>query len=174
VFEVHAILGFLGGVPSLAIILNGFTSDVRLTSPASSIRNDSPKLSSPMTSVAINNHHLKTSATPRFPISSAILSTATCTLDEMMGSIRLNDESEIGDASKRRREEWKFGSVVVNIVSKPLATSFRYQSDFRKRLFVLWISLTALMSQISIRLGPVRTIGPGRHKLWSALYVIKA
>lgn len=83
----------------------------------------------------------------------------------MIGSIRLNDESEIGDASKRRREEWKLGSVVVNIVSKPLATSFRYHSDFKKRLFVLWISLTALMSQISIRLGPVRTIGPGRNKL---------
>lgn len=159
-FEVHAILGFLLGV-SISHNSSGFASNERLTSPASSIRNDSPKLSSPMTSVAINSHHLKTSATPRFPISSVILSTAICTLDEMRGSIRVSDESEIGEANKRRREEWRFGSVVVNTFSMLLGTSFRYQSDFRKRLFVLWITLTALMSQISIRLGPVRTIGPG-------------
>ena len=114
-----------------------------------------------MTSVAMKSHHLKTSAAPRFCISSAILLIAMCTRDEMIGSIRVSDESEMGDASKRRREAWKCGFVVLNMVSALFTTSLRYQSDFRKRLFVLWISFTALISQMSTRLGLVRTIGPG-------------
>jgi hypothetical protein len=42
----------------------------QLTLPASSILNESPKVNSPMISVAMNNHHLKISAAPRLIISS--------------------------------------------------------------------------------------------------------
>lgn len=43
-----------------------------ITSPRSNMRKDSPKVSSPMTSVAMNSHHLKMSATPRAFISWSI------------------------------------------------------------------------------------------------------
>lgn len=57
------------------------------TIPVSNIRKESPKLASPITSVAMNVNHLNTSVNPCLATSSRILPTVRCTLALMKGSI---------------------------------------------------------------------------------------
>jgi hypothetical protein len=95
------------------------------TFPDSSIPNDCPKLSSPMMSVVMNSHHLNTSATPRDSISWQILVTVKLIFSAIKGSRRVREESDIGDARRRRRKEWNLVSVVENTLWAAFETSLR-------------------------------------------------
>lgn len=131
-----------------------------LTLPCSSIRKESPKLSSPITSVAKNVHHLRTSAVPWICTSSLILATVSLTLLCIDGSTFLKKPEVKVFAKSFRRSEWTLGSVAENIPGSDSPVSLVYQSDFRHPPWILCISLKAVGSDMDTSKGATRTMQP--------------
>ena len=131
-----------------------------LTLPCSSMRKESPKLSSPTMSVARNVHHLWMSALPCDCTSPWILATASSILLRIEGSTFLRKPYVKVCAKSFRRSEWTFGSVTENKPGSDSPVSFMYQLDFRHPPWILCISLKDAGSEMETSNGAIRTIRP--------------
>lgn len=129
------------------------------TSSCFNISNDTPKLSSPMTSVAMKVNHFKISALLA-KASRFILEMAISTFALIWGSNRERDELEKFCANKRRRIACCFWSINENIPGWALSLKVVYQSLFLKLDPTQWICLTLDKSAMAISLGEIRTYGP--------------
>jgi hypothetical protein len=121
--------------------------------------NETPKLSSPMTSVAMNVNHFRMSALLA-KASRFILEMAVSTFALICGSNRKRDELEKFCANKRRRFACSFWSIKENIPGWELSLNVVYQSLFLKLDPTRWIWFTLDKSAIAISLGEMRTYGP--------------
>lgn len=162
------------------------------------MRNDSPKVNSPIVSVAIythvsrhprclvmrererekagrtNCHHLNTSAAPRAAISSAMRWMVRPTRCSTIGCMALSDVSEKAPDKSRRWRRWNSTSTVLNTLSWPGAAKLPYSlGSLMYVALTVWISLTAPISVMSTSPGPTRTMGPGHHNQFMFIYIAK-
>lgn len=66
----------------------------------------------------------------------------------------------MGEDSSRRWAAWNLGSTVEKVLCLSRGVRSTYHWDLRNALPVLWICLTALVSQMSTSVGVTRTTGP--------------